>query len=61
MDTDKLLETFVPLATMYALRVVAVLAASWVAFGVAGWLQHRVTAVLRRRQFDDEGAATARP
>lgn len=53
MDTDKLFETIIPLATTYALRVVGVLVAIWVAFRIAGWLQHRVTNTLRSRKFDE--------
>jgi small conductance mechanosensitive channel len=53
MDTDRMVETFVPLVTMYAVRIVGVLAAIWLAFRVAGWLQHRVTGVLRNRKFDE--------
>jgi small conductance mechanosensitive channel len=50
---DKMVETIVPLATAYAVRIVGVLVALWVAFRIAAWLQHRVTGVLRLRKFDE--------
>jgi small conductance mechanosensitive channel len=53
MDTDRLLETLVPLITAYGLRVLGVIAAIWISFIVAGWLQHRVTDTLRARKFDE--------
>jgi small conductance mechanosensitive channel len=53
MDTARLVETFVPLATTYAIRIVGVLAAIWLSFRIAGWLQHRVTGTLRQRKFDE--------
>ena len=53
MDTNKLLETVVPLATTYGVRIVGVLVAILVSFKLAGWLQHRVTRGLRKRSFDE--------
>jgi small conductance mechanosensitive channel len=53
LNTDHLLETMVPLVTAYGLRIVGVLAAIWLSFRVAGWLQHRVTDGLRNRRFDE--------
>jgi small conductance mechanosensitive channel len=53
MDTARLAETFVPLATTYAIRVVGVLFAVWLSFRIAGWLQRRVTGTLRGRNFDE--------
>jgi small conductance mechanosensitive channel len=53
LDTTHLTETLIPLATSYGLRVGGVLIAVWVSFRIAGWLQHRVTGVLRARKFDE--------
>jgi small conductance mechanosensitive channel len=53
MDTNKLLETVVPLVTTYGVRIVGVLVAIWVSFTVAGWLQRKVTGGLRQRRFDE--------
>lgn len=53
MDTDKLIETVVLLATTYGIRIVGVLFAIWASFRVANWLQRRVTNGLRARKFDE--------
>lgn len=53
VNTDKLLETFVVLATTYGVRIVGVLFAIWLSFRIANWLQHRVTNGLRARKFDE--------
>jgi small conductance mechanosensitive channel len=53
MNTEKLVETLVPLVTSYGLRIIGVLAAVWLSFRIAGWLQHRVTHTLRARKFDE--------
>ncbi len=53
MNTDKLVETFVPLATTYGLRIVGVLLAIWLSFRLANWLQQRITSGLRARKFDE--------
>ena len=53
MDTNKLLETVVPLVTTYGVRIVGVLVAIWASFTVAGWLKRRVTGGLRQRKFDE--------
>jgi small conductance mechanosensitive channel len=53
INAATVLETLIPLATAYGLRVLGVLVAIWVSFRVAGWLQHRVTGVLRQRKFDE--------
>lgn len=47
------LATLAPLIASYALRVVGVLVALWVALKIAGWLQRRVTHALRQRKFDE--------
>jgi small conductance mechanosensitive channel len=53
VNTDKLIETVLPLATSYGLRILGVLFAVWMSFRIAGWLQHRVTNTLRGRKFDE--------
>jgi small conductance mechanosensitive channel len=53
IDTTHLTETLIPLATTYGLRVLGVIIAVWASFWIAGWLQHRVTGVLRLRKFDE--------
>ncbi len=53
MNTDKITETLLPLLTSYGLRIVGVLAAIWISFRIATWLQDRVTAGLRARSFDE--------
>jgi|HubBroStandDraft_2_1064218.scaffolds.fasta_scaffold13962_4 small conductance mechanosensitive channel len=53
MNTEKLTETLLPLATSYGLRVLGVLFALWVSFRIAHVLQHRVTAGLRKSKFDE--------
>lgn len=53
MDTNRLLDTVVVLATSYGLRILGVLAAVWLSFKVASWLQRSVTNNLRKRNFDD--------
>jgi small conductance mechanosensitive channel len=53
MNTEKLIESLVPLATTYGLRIIGVLVALWFALRVASWLQHRVTGTLRQRKFDE--------
>lgn len=53
MNTEHLMATLVPLVTSYGLRIFGVLAAIWVSFRFAGWLQHRVTGTLRQRKFDE--------
>jgi len=53
LNTDKLIETFLPLLTTYGLRVLGVLVALWASFRIAGWLQQRVTQGLRARKFDE--------
>jgi small conductance mechanosensitive channel len=53
MDRTKLLETIIPLATTYGIRVLGVLIALWVSFKIAGWLQNSVTRGLRQRKFDE--------
>lgn len=53
MNLDRSVETLVPLAATWGLRVIGVLAAIWLSFMIAGWIQRRVTHGLRRRQFDE--------
>ena len=53
MNTERLLENYIPLLTSYGLRVLGVLLALWAATSIARSLQARVTNGLRARKFDE--------
>ena len=53
MNTEKMIETFVPMITSYGVRIIGVIFAVWIALKSANWMQQRVTNGLRKRKFDE--------
>ena len=52
-DIDKILETYGPVLMGYAVKIVGVLIALWIALRIASSVQTRITNGLRKKDFDE--------